>query len=529
MKNKYASKTREPALAAAYRMIGHAPHNDERFNDQLLNLLKTHLGDTLPKTMGAQKNLFARLAINQKAAAEFKSFVSSEIKRDGSSIPNNHRKVLQRWFAPPKPSDESRPLPPQPPGEISNKRSHGDRVSMDDAAALPAGAAAPPPLKRRPPRWRGYFQKYGVKDQTIRERDIAHKIPDNHVAKTHGHLKPGTMSEYVFGAIAHAANTPDTLKTVLKQVADLMLPGIAEKGHKKKRAHVMAGDVLPLLMSEQVYKHGPDMRQKSYGNFKLDLNHEEYAIWRNEKTGQAIMAIEGTDPSTYSSLLRDGYNDMRMIFNGVRNTDRYMRAIEGYKVWRTKHNGHQSKSFTMLFTGHSLGASVALAMATDPRFDKGGDLYIPHRSTTMNGKTLRDWTKDARADWQKRAAVAFDPYIDPRPGKGEQLNSKSGEVIRRAYGVVGEAATAMALRTHKELILLNSKRLKDNRPTLGDLSPLGHAHNLGLLVEDTADAFTRGDVQALTKFASISQGAGYDNGYSKTFSGRQLNAKEASA
>jgi hypothetical protein len=129
----------------------------------------------------------------------------------------------------------------------------------------------------------------------------------------------------------------------------------------------------------------PNGRDKMIGDYVYDheLSNKEDAVYHNPKENKLLISYRGT------ANMGDAKTDLSLALGELRNTNRYDRSKATYDTAKNKYNGSKA-----IITGHSLGGSLASAIARDDddiiSFNKGNSL-IPSSATKTksNEKSYR--------------------------------------------------------------------------------------------------------------------------------------------
>jgi hypothetical protein len=186
----------------------------------------------------------------------------------------------------------------------------------------------------------------------------------------------------------------------------------------------------------------------------------------------------------------------------IKTLQRYKDAVEGY---RRMFNKAGTKSASVLFTGHSLGGSIALALNNDPQFVT--DTRVRTLYTTRRGKPVRD-KFDTRTEYDKRGACAFDPYLDPDTEiRDDREFDKSGYKRNKAigfretvYAAKGDFVPEFALAYNPSVIMVSGEAIEKAAPTFLGNRPLDY------IMKQTEDILN-------DKYYDKNKGNAYKGGY----------------
>lgn len=119
------------------------------------------------------------------------------------------------------------------------------------------------------------------------------------------------------------------------------------------------------LLSKEAYNVGA---QRSMGDWRVlkGLTDDNSTVYKNETTGEVVIAYRGTDPTRKGDLAADA-----LIATGLQGTSqRFKEAEKKYKLVKTSFPNAK-----VTVTGHSLGG--AQAMHVNRRFKVEAEVYNP--------------------------------------------------------------------------------------------------------------------------------------------------------
>lgn len=129
------------------------------------------------------------------------------------------------------------------------------------------------------------------------------------------------------------------------------------------------------------YQSGPSkhITDKNY-YYDNELSNDETSIYHNPIENKLLVGHRGT--KTFDDVKTDAY----LAVGNIRNSDRYKRSNNTYRLAKDKYKGSQTTTF-----GHSLGGSLASAIGDDEdtiiTYNKGANPFLGNSTTNKKNET----------------------------------------------------------------------------------------------------------------------------------------------